>query len=88
MAPNLSGRNSVDQPQAMQLAELAFDCASQILVPGGAFLCKVFQGEGIDAFVKVLKKSFKTVKWRKPKSSRPRSREIYLLGLGFVGYTA
>jgi 23S rRNA (uridine2552-2'-O)-methyltransferase len=83
MAPNVSGQKSVDQPQSVHLVELAWDCAQQILQPGGTFLAKIFQGEGVDDLVRELKKHFKTVRLRKPKSSRPRSPEFYILGIGF-----
>ncbi len=88
MAPNISGQKSVDQPKAMYLNELALDCAQQILAPNGAFLAKLFQGSGVDEFVLSMRKHFKQVKWRKPDSSRARSREIYVLGTGFLGYNA
>jgi len=83
MAPNISGQKSVDQPRSVHLVELAWDCAQQILQPGGTFLAKIFQGEGVDDLVRELKKHFKAVKLRKPKSSRPRSPEFYILGIGF-----
>ncbi|MBU2710591.1 23S rRNA (uridine(2552)-2'-O)-methyltransferase RlmE [Zooshikella harenae] len=82
MAPNMSGVLAVDQPKAMYLAELAVDLAQQVLKPGGSFLTKVFQGEGFDAYLKVLRQHFKQVQTRKPSSSRPRSREVYLLARG------
>lgn len=85
MAPNISGQKSVDQPKSLYLVELALDCAKQVLRPGGSFLAKVFQGEGSDALVAELKKAFRVVKIRKPKASRPRSREIYVVCLGFHG---
>lgn len=87
MAPNLSGQKSIDQPRSMYLLELAWDCARQILRPGGHFLAKVFQGEGVDTFIKDIRSNFKTVKSRKPDASRARSREFYILGKGFLGYT-
>lgn len=86
MAPNLSGNKTIDQPRSLQLVELAFDCAKQVLKPGGAFLAKVFQGSGIDELIRELKQHFKTVKIRKPKASRARSAEVYLLATDFVGY--
>lgn len=88
MAPNISGMKSIDQPRAMYLNELALECAQQILKPGGSFLAKLFQGTGVEEFVKALGPHFKQVKWRKPNASRARSREIYVLGTGFVGYNA
>lgn len=87
MSPNLSGRKGIDQPRSMYLIELAWDCARQILRPGGHFLAKVFQGEGVEALTKDLRSNFKTVKSRKPDASRARSREFYILGKGFLGYT-
>ena len=84
MAPNLAGRKSIDQPRAMYLVELALDFAQKVLAPGGSFLTKVFQGEGSEAFLAAMKQQFSTVKVRKPKSSRPKSREIYVLGRGFM----
>lgn len=79
MAPNTSGVKSVDQPRAVYLAELALELAQQVLHPGGALLVKVFQGEGFDNYFRALRESFKTVSTRKPKASRPRSKEVYLL---------
>ncbi|SFC33749.1 23S rRNA (uridine2552-2'-O)-methyltransferase [Marinospirillum celere] len=85
MAPNLSGMNAIDQPKAMYLVELAVDLAQQVLRPGGDYLAKVFQGEGYDDYLKLLKGNFKQVLTRKPKASRARSREVYLLARGFKG---
>ncbi|WP_196140097.1 23S rRNA (uridine(2552)-2'-O)-methyltransferase RlmE [Aliikangiella sp. G2MR2-5] len=85
MAPNISGVGAIDQPASMYLVELALDLARQILKPGGSFLVKVFQGEGFDQYKKDVASSFKVVKVRKPKASRARSREVYLLGVGFTG---
>lgn len=83
MAPNISGQAAVDQPRAMYLAELAVDFAGQVLRPGGALLVKVFQGEGFDSYLKALRGRFGGVVTRKPKASRPRSREVYLLARDF-----
>lgn len=79
MAPNISGMATVDQPRAMYLAELALDFARARLAPGGALVAKVFQGEGSDALVREARKDFGTVRMRKPKASRDRSREFYLV---------
>lgn len=79
MAPNMSGERSVDQPRAMYLAELALDMASRVLRPGGDFLTKVFQGEGIDAYRTEIRKHFRQLQVRKPEASRSRSAELYLL---------
>ena len=86
MAPNLSGVTSVDQAKSIALAELARDFAGQWLKPGGSFLVKLFQGAGIEAYQQSLKGLFKTVVVRKPKASRDRSREIYLLAKGWIAH--
>jgi len=85
IAPNISGIDSADQARAMYLAELAEDFAEQVLKTGGAFLVKVFQGRGFNEFFKVLQQKYARVASRKPKASRPRSPEIYLLATGFRG---
>ncbi len=82
MAPNMSGNESVDIPRSMYLAELALDFALQVIDQTGGFLIKVFQGEGFDVFLADLKKHFKSVTVCKPKASRGRSREIYILARG------
>ena len=82
MAPNISGMKAVDQPRAMYLAELALEMAIQVLNEEGVFLVKVFQGEGFDEYLRELRSYFKRVTVRKPKASRPRSREVYLLARG------
>lgn len=79
MAPNMSGERSVDQPRAMYLAELALDMATRVLRPGGDFLTKVFQGEGIDAYRAEIRRHFRQLQVRKPEASRSRSAELYLL---------
>jgi 23S rRNA (uridine2552-2'-O)-methyltransferase len=85
MAPNMSGVSSIDQPGAMYLVELALDMARQVLSPGGNFVAKVFQGEGYDDYLRDLRASFDKVLIRKPKASRPRSREVYIVAKGFRG---
>ncbi|KAF7786906.1 MULTISPECIES: 23S rRNA (uridine(2552)-2'-O)-methyltransferase RlmE [Pseudoalteromonas] len=83
MAPNMSGNNVIDQAGSMYLVELAFDMCHQVLKPNGAFAVKVFQGEGFDQFVQDVRNAFKVVKIRKPKASRPRSREVYIVATGY-----
>ncbi|MEY3017092.1 MAG: Ribosomal large subunit methyltransferase [Pseudomonadota bacterium] len=83
MAPNMSGMADVDQPRAMYLVELALDLARETLKPGGAFVAKVFQGEGFEEYIKDMRQSFNRVVTRKPKASRPRSKEVYQVGTGF-----
>ena len=85
MAPNIAGNNSVDQPRAMYLVELALDMCRQVLAPNGSFVVKVFQGEGFDNFVKEVRELFKVVKVRKPDSSRARSREVFIVATGYKG---
>ena len=79
MAPNMSGQLSVAQPKSMYLADLAIEMAIKTLDLNGSFIVKLFQGEGFDAFVQTTRKSFKKVSVLKPKASRPRSKEVYLL---------
>jgi 23S rRNA (uridine2552-2'-O)-methyltransferase len=79
----MSGMSAVDQPAAMYLVELALDMARQVLRPGGDFVAKVFQGEGFDQYMNDARNSFDRVYTRKPESSRPRSREVYLVGRNF-----
>jgi 23S rRNA (uridine2552-2'-O)-methyltransferase len=85
MAPNMSGMNAVDQPRSIYLVELALDMARQVLAPGGAFVSKVFQGEGFDELYRDTREAFDRVLTRKPKASRPRSREVYVVARGFRG---
>jgi len=85
MAPNMSGNAAIDIPNAMYLVELALDMASSTLKPGGAFVAKVFQGEGFDSLLSDMRKMYTKVYSRKPDASRARSREIYQVGIGFKG---
>jgi 23S rRNA (uridine2552-2'-O)-methyltransferase len=82
MAPNISGVASADQARAMHLAELALEFALEHLKPDGSFLVKVFQGAGFEEFLKLMRSRFARVVTRKPKASRDRSSEVYLLGSG------
>jgi len=79
MAPNMSGQLSVDQPKSIYLAELAIDLAIKTLSKNGHFIVKIFQGDGFDDYAKNARKVFKKVSIIKPKASRPRSKEVYLL---------
>lgn len=79
MAPNLSGVGLVDQARAMHLAELALEFALQHLKPGGSFLVKVFQGDGFDEYIRAMRGHFRQVATRKPKASRGRTNETFLL---------
>jgi 23S rRNA (uridine2552-2'-O)-methyltransferase len=82
MAPNISGVKDVDQAGAAYLTELALEFSKEWLKPGGNFLVKVFIGAGFDDIVKTMRLHFDKVVTRKPKASRDRSSEVYLLGLG------
>jgi 23S rRNA (uridine2552-2'-O)-methyltransferase len=81
MAPNISGMSSVDQPNAAYLTELAVDFSLKWLKPEGNFLVKVFMGTGFEEIMQIMRESFEKVVTRKPKASRDRSTEVYLLGL-------
>lgn len=83
MAPNLSGTKAIDQPKMMYLAELAMEFAVSVLKPGGTFVTKVFTGEGIDEYKKELRQHFAKIVVRKPKASRARSSEVYLMAKQF-----
>ena len=80
MAPNISGMSTIDQARSMLLCELALQFARDHLRPGGAFLVKVFQGRETQAYITSMLPLFKQIVIRKPKASRPRSNEIYVLG--------
>lgn len=83
MAPNISGNRAVDQPRSMYLAELALDMCREVLRKGGDFVCKLFQGEGTDAYIAETRKAFGSVKVMKPKASRAGSREVYLVARNY-----
>ena len=82
MSPNLSGIDVVDQARSIRLAELALDFAQTHLQPGGNLVVKVFQGAGLDAFQRAVRVHFDKVYLRKPKASRDRSREHYVVATG------
>jgi 23S rRNA (uridine2552-2'-O)-methyltransferase len=79
MAPNLSGIDAADQAGSIHLCELALEFSAAHLKPNGIMLTKIFQGEGFDEYLRMLRRSFGSVTIRKPRASRPRSREVYLL---------
>ena len=83
MAANMTGNESADSARSMYLVELALDMCHQVLAKNGAFVVKVFQGEGFEQFMKDVRALFTVVKTRKPESSRARSREVYLVATGF-----
>jgi 23S rRNA (uridine2552-2'-O)-methyltransferase len=85
MAANATGHRKTDHLRIMALAEAAAEFASQVLAPGGAFLCKVLQGGTEAALLAQLKRDFAAVKHVKPAASRSDSAELYLLATGFRG---
>ncbi|MEE4218626.1 MAG: 23S rRNA (uridine(2552)-2'-O)-methyltransferase RlmE [Xanthomonadales bacterium] len=82
MAPNMSGMAAIDQAKAMYLAELALEFVKEHLKHGGDYVVKLFQGADFDEYVREVRSLFEKVQVRKPKASRPRSREVYLLARG------
>ncbi|RQP22052.1 RlmE family RNA methyltransferase [Piscinibacter terrae] len=82
MAPNLSGIESSDSARIAHLIELAVEFAQNHLTPRGALVCKVFHGSGYSQLVKLFKERFKVVKPIKPKASRDKSAETFLVGIG------
>jgi len=85
IAPNLSGIDSADQARSIYFLELALDTVRQMLKPGANFVAKMFQGQGSDEYVKELRKHFGKISIRKPKASRPESREVYIVAKEFKG---
>ena len=83
MAPSLTGIKSVDQPRALYLEELALALSEHVLKPGGNLLIKVFHGAGLEQLTQTMRSMFKQVLNRKPKASRSRSSEAYLLAKGY-----
>lgn len=82
MAPSTTGHRHVDAARSEQLCETALHLADAALRPGGAFVCKIFQGAGFQAFCGSVRARFQTVKIFKPQSCRKESREIYIIGMG------
>jgi len=82
MAPNLSGIASSDAARMADLVEIAVDFARKHLAHEGALVCKVFHGSGYSQLVEVFKRSFRVVKPFKPKASRDKSAETFLVGIG------
>jgi 23S rRNA (uridine2552-2'-O)-methyltransferase len=80
IAPNITGNADTDQARSMYLCELGLEFAREQLKPGGHFLVKVFQGYGFTEYMTAMRETFTSVVTRKPKASRDRSPEVYLLG--------
>jgi len=85
IAPNTIGHKQTDHLRIIALIEAAADFAIQVLKPGGALVCKAFQGGETAAMLKALKANFTDVKHVKPKASRSGSSELYLVATGFKG---
>ncbi|NBX45529.1 MAG: 23S rRNA (uridine(2552)-2'-O)-methyltransferase RlmE [Gammaproteobacteria bacterium] len=85
IAPNLSGIDVADQARSIYFLELALDTVRLALKPGASFIAKMFQGQGSDEYLKELRKSFQKVSIRKPKASRPESREVYIVAKDYKG---
>ena len=82
MAPATTGHKAVDAARSAGLSEAALEIARNVLLPGGAFVCKIFQGTDFNQFVDSVRASFDKQKIFKPKSSRKASKEIFVIGLG------
>jgi len=83
MAPATTGHKAVDAARSYNLCETALSIAQNVLLPGGSFVCKIFQGPDFNIFTDTVKAAFKELKILKPRSSRKASREIFIIGLGF-----
>lgn len=83
LAPNITGTKAIDQPRSMHLAELALDTARKVLRHNGDFVCKLFQGEGSEAFAARARGHFARVRLMKPKASRSGSSEVYLVARNY-----
>ena len=85
IAPNTTGNKMTDHIRIVALAELAWHLASEILAPGGLFICKFFQGGAAEDLQNDLKLNFDKVRHVKPEASRKDSKEAYLVATGFKG---
>jgi len=84
MAPATTGNKTVDCARSLNLCEAALAFAQRVLKPGGAFVCKIFQGQDSKAFTDLVRKNFEKCKVFKPQSSRKASKEIFVIGLGLI----
>ncbi len=85
MAANTTGVHALDHLRIMNLLEMAYDFALQVLNPGGVFIAKIFQGGTENQFLAEMKQHFKVVKHAKPDASRKDSSEVYVIATGFKG---
>ncbi len=83
MAANTTGMHAIDHLRIMNLLEMAYDFAIQVLAPGGVFIAKIFQGGTENAFLAQMKRDFAVVKHAKPDASRKDSSEVYVVATGF-----
>ena len=83
LAPSTTGIIDVDQEKSFILTKRALEIAREVLKENGNFLCKVFQSERINELVNEMKKQFRFVKVNKPSASKKRSKEVYIVALGF-----
>jgi 23S rRNA (uridine2552-2'-O)-methyltransferase len=83
MAPATTGHKAVDAARSAGLCEAALAIGQSVLLPGGSFVCKIFQGPDFNQFLDSVRTGFKSQKIFKPRSSRKASKEIYIIGLGF-----
>jgi 23S rRNA (uridine2552-2'-O)-methyltransferase len=83
MAPATTGHKAVDAARSAGLCEAALAIAQSVLLPGGAFVCKIFQGPDFNQFVNSVRAGFDKQKIFKPRSSRKASKEIFVIGLGY-----
>lgn len=82
MAPNTTGIRNVDAARSFVLAEAALQIADRMLAPGGSFVVKIFQGDDFDGFIRTIKEQYRSRKIYKPQSTRKKSKEIYVIGIG------
>ncbi|PCI36103.1 MAG: 23S rRNA methyltransferase [Thiotrichales bacterium] len=85
ISPNMSGDKIIDQPRIIYILELVLEFAVKSLQSNAGMLLKAFHGSGLEEFKKTLREHFKKVQFCKPKASRNKSREIYILATGFLG---
>ena len=83
MSPKTSGVKFLDSGKSLELAEKSFEIAKSVLLPGGNFVCKIFENESSCEFLKKVKNYFDFAKRFKPKAVIKKSREFYIIGKGF-----
>lgn len=83
LSPSTSGIDFIDVERSLEFCERALKIAQRVLNKGGNFVCKIFEGEGTDEFLKKVKQNFELAKKFKPKASRKWSREIYIVGKNY-----